>query len=133
MSAQGPPGKHQRPGGGNRGAEEPLSGGMPSVRRTTDTGPRVGRVDVAAFGRRLVLDAVADASANQWEARARLFEAARPRPDDFHGRASVDDLRRRWIDLTEAAAACRARAAVIRSGDDAAVDLAVDVELGEAS
>lgn len=47
-----------------------------------------------------------------WERRARALEAARPRPGDFHGRATREDLRAAWDRLTEAARACRARAQV---------------------
>lgn len=45
-----------------------------------------------------------------WEDRARQLEAARPRPGDFTGQATPEDLAERWRRLTGAAAACRARA-----------------------
>jgi hypothetical protein len=66
----------------------------------------------AHFRARVLQDALNEALAIQWERRARTYLAARPRPGDFHGRKSREDLSAKWRELTEVAEACRARAAV---------------------
>jgi hypothetical protein len=68
--------------------------------------------------RRVVLEAIQTAEAWHWDRLADEFEAARPVPDEFHGRATRADLSRRWCDLTELAAACRARGEMARRGVD---------------
>lgn len=75
--------------------------------------------DAATLPRRIdnflhdtLLDVLVHANRQWWLRRAEEFEAARPRPDEFHGNASREELRARWIDLTEIAQACRARAGV---------------------
>ena len=65
------------------------------------------------FQRRVLQDAIASAHAAQLIRRAEQFEAARPRPGDFHGRATREELSRRWRELTEIAAALRAKAQVV--------------------
>lgn len=65
---------------------------------------------VEHFQRRVLLDALLEAWGPYWERRAEAFEAARPRPEDYHGRATPAELRAQWQRLTEIAAACRARA-----------------------
>lgn len=79
------------------------------------------------FQRRVLVDAMLDGWEATWERAARRYEAARPRPGDFHGNATPEELRARWRELTEIAAACRARAQV------APLDLVTDVDdlLGE--
>lgn len=71
------------------------------------------------FRARLLSDALAEGTAVYWERRAASFEWARPRPGDFHGRATRAELSRRWRELTGIAAACRARAEVARRGEGA--------------
>ena len=63
------------------------------------------------FQRRVVQEAVADATATYWTRRAATFEWARPRPTDYPGRATPQQLADRDTRCAEAAAACRARAA----------------------
>ena len=71
-------------------------------------------IDVDAFTNRLLLDLWLDATASYWERRARQLEAARPTPADlFHGNASPRELNERWQELTDAAQACRNRAAFL--------------------
>ena len=81
------------------------------------------------FQRRVLLDAMLDGWAVTWERAARRYEAARPRPGDFHGKADREALRAKWHELTEIARACRARAQV------APLDLCADLDavLEEAS
>lgn len=61
---------------------------------------------------RLLTDALNEATRAYWLRRAEAFEAARPHPGDFHGRATRAELSARWQRLTAIAQACRARAAV---------------------
>jgi hypothetical protein len=62
--------------------------------------------------RRVLIGGLLDGWGPYWERRAAALEAARPRPGDFHGRATREDLGAQWHRLTEAARACRARAEV---------------------
>lgn len=64
---------------------------------------------------RVIGDMVQAASANQFERRAEVFEWARPRPGDFTGRATAEELAERDRRLMETAAQCRAHALVLRS------------------
>ncbi len=64
------------------------------------------------FRRRVLADAIQEASAIYWERRAEAFEAARPTPNEFHGNETREELRGRWLRLTEIAAACHAKARV---------------------
>lgn len=64
------------------------------------------------FQRRVVVEAMLDGWGATWERAAVRYERARPRPHEFHGKQSTDQLRAKWHELTEVAAACRARAAV---------------------
>lgn len=83
---------------------------------------------VEHFQMRVLQDALASAHAGQLIRRAEQFEAARPRPGDFHGRATRSDLSRRWRELTEIAEALRAKAAIV---SDSPVSLHVVDELRE--
>lgn len=75
--------------------------------------PAGGMVEyVEHFRARVLQDALTEATAAYWLRRARQFEAARPRPGDYHGAATVDELRDGWRRLTGVAQACRNRAAV---------------------
>jgi hypothetical protein len=64
------------------------------------------------FQRRVIQDAIADADATYWLRRAEMFEAARPRAGDYHGRATRADLAAADQRCRDAAEACRKRAAV---------------------
>lgn len=61
---------------------------------------------------RVLTDCLNEATRAYWLRRAEQFEAARPRPGDFHGQSTLEDRRRRWRELTAIANACRARAEV---------------------
>lgn len=61
------------------------------------------------FTRALLVDALLQAWPQYWERRARAFENARPTVGEHHGDRTVDELRAKWLELTEIAAACRAR------------------------
>ena len=67
---------------------------------------------VSTFGRRVLQDALAEATSSYWLNRAQTLDAARSRPGDYVGAASPEDLRRRDDELAQVAAACRARASL---------------------
>lgn len=62
--------------------------------------------------RAAVLDAFLAASAKFWERRARQFDWARPRPSDYPGRATAEQIRDQDARLLTIATACRNRATV---------------------
>ena len=64
------------------------------------------------FSRRFLQDVIDDATAAHYLKRARAFEDAKPRPEDFHGQATNAELRDQWHRCHAIAAACRARAEV---------------------
>lgn len=68
------------------------------------------------FHHRVVSDALAEATANYWERRARTFADAAPRPGDYTGRATRAELTAARERCLSAAAACRARASLEATG-----------------
>ena len=77
---------------------------------TTDLAPIVDHLD--HFQRRVIQDALADASSAYWTRRAEVWEWVRGRPGDYHGRSTPEDRAARDRRCDEAAQACLARAAV---------------------
>ncbi len=73
---------------------------------------------VEHFRARILQDVLAEATTHYWLRRAAMFEAARPRPSDFLGRASATEYAARDKRLAATAQACRARAAVGLGADD---------------
>lgn len=69
------------------------------------------------FRRRVLQDALAEATANYWRRRAETFDAALPRAGDFTGRATSDDIERRRYRVAASALACRQRAALSMGGE----------------
>lgn len=65
------------------------------------------------FARRIIADAVNEASAAYWRRRAAAFERAMARPGDFTGLCSVEQIEANNAKLAETAAACRAHAQVV--------------------
>lgn len=63
------------------------------------------------FQHRVVQDAMKDAHGGYWRHRAKTFEWARPRPGDFVGLATPEDLAVRDAALVELIDACHAKAA----------------------
>lgn len=68
---------------------------------------------------RALQSALSEATASHWARRADAFEAARPRPGDFTGRASPADVAAQDRRLAAMALACR-RHADLAPLDDAA-------------
>lgn len=64
------------------------------------------------FRARVLQDALTEATATYWHRRATALEAARSRPGDYQGRASLESIRARDARLSAAARACRRRASL---------------------
>jgi hypothetical protein len=79
-----------------------------------------------------VFKAWGSATARYWLRRAATFEDARPRVDDFHGRATPAKLAARWDRLTEIAQACRNRADIANRYGASNVDRALIVDVATA-
>lgn len=78
--------------------------------------------------RRVLQDSVNEALSSTWERRARMWEWARPRPDEWLGERSASEARAKWHELTAIADACRARAALSRQHEG--IDPDIDEALG---
>ena len=100
---------------GTDGAQEEFRGSAPTVR---DNGPiRLAPALVDELTRpavRAVQESITAAQPCTWLRRARQLEDARPRPGDWHGQATREDLADRYARLTEQAAACREHAELLR-------------------
>lgn len=66
------------------------------------------------FSLRILRDAMNEATAAYWLRRAEAFEAARPRPGDYPGNATMRDLRDADQRCRAAADACRRQATLAR-------------------
>lgn len=66
--------------------------------------------DADHFRARVLQDCLTEATASYWRRRAVAFEAARPRPGDFNGRVTPDELAARDERCRLAAELCRHRA-----------------------
>lgn len=87
----------------------------------------------AAVAYRLLVDAWLDGNRMFWERRAQQLEAARPRRGEFTGNATSQDLQTAWHRLTEAAAACRARAQLTDVSRAQAEETLTDLASGAAA
>ena len=86
-------------------------------------------LDLSGMVRRLLQDAFTAAIPGQWERRARVFESCRPRPGDYTGAASRDDLDALDHRNAVSAAQCRMHAAMLRGDDLTSPEHAADVAL----
>lgn len=73
----------------------------------------IPRYDAGAAAKALLGDVWCEATAAYWLRRAAQLEAARPRRSDYNGNATLQEISDRYADLTQAAEACRARAAFL--------------------
>lgn len=71
-------------------------------------------VDLADFAARVVQDALTAARPAHWLRRAAEFEAARPRPGDYHGQATPDEIAALDDRLALIAEQCRLHADLLR-------------------
>jgi hypothetical protein len=74
------------------------------------------RLDLEHFAGRVLQDALTEATAQYWIHRAYQFQQAAPRPGEFHGNTSVEQLRQRWRECMDTAQACRRHAQLIMDG-----------------
>lgn len=87
--------------------------------------------DLNHFRRRLVADALTEATGNYWERRARTFEWATPRPGDYTGGASIFELAERMARCQAAAEACRQHSKLLRHDAPWWLDELVDDNLDQ--
>jgi hypothetical protein len=73
------------------------------------------RLDLDQFRARVLQDALTEATAQYWLHRAYQFQQAAPRRGDFHGNATVEELRHRWRECMDTAQACLRHAELLRS------------------
>lgn len=71
------------------------------------------------FQHRVIQDALSEGTAAYWRRRAETFRNARPTLGEFHGNLTAEQLRAKWLELTEIADACDARAELALMGDEA--------------
>ncbi len=64
--------------------------------------------------RRAIQETLTLATAAYWERRAATFESCRPRPGDYVGSATRDDLERLEVRCADVATECRRHAALLR-------------------
>lgn len=72
---------------------------------------------VEHFRYRVMADALQEATANYWRRRARTFRDALPRPDDFTGQASPEEIEAQRMRVAAAILACSQRATVMIGGE----------------
>jgi hypothetical protein len=72
------------------------------------------RLDLDHFAARVLQDALTRATAQYWLHRAYQFQQAAPRPEEFHGNATVEELRQRWRECMALAQACLRHAELLR-------------------
>jgi hypothetical protein len=72
------------------------------------------RIDLAHFAGRVLQDALSEATAQYWMHRAYQFQQAAPRPGDFHGNTTVEELRQQWRECMATAQACLRHAQLLR-------------------
>jgi hypothetical protein len=73
---------------------------------------------VQHFRGRVVQDALCNALAAYWKRRAVELRWAQPRPGEYAGKATVEQLREQWTRLEEQARACESRARVAELGGE---------------
>lgn len=137
------PGDEQRarPAGNHRSGSENIAADdkliLPAVQVSNRARHRgrqsvvgVTGIDMEHIGERVLQEAFRDALAITWNRRADEFDASVPRPGDYHGQATAEEIAQQDARLTSVAQACRARAELALVPDDAIDDLILDV-LGE--
>jgi len=79
-------------------------------------------IDLDNFARRLIQDALSEATAFYWSRRAEAFEWARPRDDDFSGSVTREELDARADRIASLALACRRAASLAVFQNSALLD-----------
>ena len=84
---------------------------------------------LSQFGIRMIQEAMTAAVPHTWHRRAQTLEDARPRPDDFNGRATAEELAERDRRLADQAEGCRQKARFLTAYPDVLAEvIAADVE-----
>src|SRR5690625_168436 len=102
---------------------EPGSNNTPSITERTNyatnaEGPAWSLSDhLAHFECRILSDALQQATADHWRARAQAFTDAIPRPDDYTGNATPEQLEARARSMRSKAEACRIAASIAPHAD----------------
>lgn len=76
------------------------------------------KFDPEHFCRRVLQDALAEATGQYWRRRARALEQALSRPGDYCGQATPDQIAERDEQLRAAILACTSHAQLYARGDD---------------
>lgn len=86
---------------------------------------RAGEVGArgAHLAARVLTDAIAEGTARYWNRRADAFLWAAPKPGDYNGRASAQELAERAERCRATAAACQARASLEERGEPIPADV----------
>ncbi len=74
--------------------------------------------NVEHFRHRVLQDALSEATAAYWRRRAQILRWAQPRPGEYAGHSTPEQLRDRWQRLEEQAVACENRARVAMYGGE---------------
>lgn len=72
---------------------------------------------VEHFRHRVIQDAFAEATAAYWTSRADTFAAAMPRPGDYTGQATPEQIEERRHRIATTEVACRIKAQVMIGGN----------------
>jgi hypothetical protein len=86
---------------------------------------------VEHFRARVLQDALTEALPSYWAMRAEQFQAAAPRPGDFNGNATPEELQARLVDCLITAAACRRHAELLGAGLPDYIAEEISAVLGE--
>ena len=87
--------------------------------------------DLDHFRARVLQDALTEATAQYWIHRAHQLRQAAPRPGEYHGQSTHDQLTEAWYRCEAAAMACLRHAELLRSGYPEPISDEVWEALGE--
>jgi hypothetical protein len=88
-------------------------------------------IDIDHFRARVLQDALTEATAQYWVHRAHQFQQAAPRLGEYHGQATREQLRERWIECMATMQACLSHADLIRQESPEPISEEVAAVLGE--
>ena len=105
----------ERPGRVPEAAHKSFAGDTHSLREIAAVHLAPGvEAELSRYTARMLEDAITEAMPWHWIRRAEDLDNARPRPGEFHGQATRENLAERHARLTEQAAACREHAELLR-------------------
>jgi hypothetical protein len=88
-------------------------------------------IDIDHFRGRILQDALTEATAQYWIHRAHQFQRAAPRVDEYHGDATREQLRERWLECMATSQACLNHAELILQESPGPISDEVAAVLGE--